>query len=139
MSSSFGRTPTRHLADTVPRWGCLGGDGVIAPQTSRGTPIVISAEELFGNLSSWAKNQNDINEETVLDGPRPLQNGCRRSAERDRAQHEFGIDPQRFALNRMLGHSCARFKRLQAALAVSSVRKRASDWSGLGRNFHLSV
>ena len=70
---------------------------------------------------------------------RALQNGCGRSAERDRAEHEFGIDPQRFALNRMPGHWRARFKRLQAALAVSSVGKRASDWSGLGRNFHLSV
>ena len=27
---------------------------------------------------------------------RALQNGCGRSAERDRAEHEFGIDPQRF-------------------------------------------
>ena len=28
-----------------------------------GNPIMISAEELFGNLSSWAKNQSDISEE----------------------------------------------------------------------------
>jgi hypothetical protein len=38
-------------------------------------------------MSSWAKNQNDKNEEQY-EMHRTLQNGCGRSAARDRAEHE---------------------------------------------------